>query len=76
MPALTYPDDLPACLLALSQAQQQQLNGSICNDENADDDEIQAYWVDVIGLTAEQAAEAVKYRARCLLPLFQLFPSL
>lgn len=75
MPALTYPDDLPECLRLLSATQQSQLNDSICNDESSDDDEIQAYWVDVIGLMREQAAEAIKYRARCLLPFFQLFPS-
>lgn len=75
MPALTYPDDLPACLHQLSKTQQGQLNDSICNDENADDDEIQAHWVEAIGLTQEQAAEAIKYRTRCLFPFFQLFPS-
>ena len=75
MPALTHPDDLPECLRQLNQAQRSQLNDSICNDENSGDEEIQAYWLEATGLTVEQAAEAIKYRTRCLFPFFQLFPS-
>lgn len=66
---------LPDCLQVLEPRIRAFLNDSLCNDESSADEEIQAHWCAEFGLTAEQAAAALTYRARCLAePLYRPFP--
>jgi hypothetical protein len=68
--------EIPACLFQLTPEQKSAVSDALSNNEASDDEELEQWFIDQVGVTPAQAKALIEMRPRFQMdPLYELFPA-